>query len=40
VSNIGSQYVTKDLSLAGNGDVAITYKGSNVARVRILMLVE
>jgi hypothetical protein len=40
VSNIGSQYVSNDLALAGNGNVNIVYKGPKVARVRILTLVE
>jgi hypothetical protein len=40
VSNIGSQYVSKDLSLAGNGNIGITYNGPNVARARIITLVE
>jgi hypothetical protein len=40
VSNIGSQYVTNDLVLAGNGNVAIRYRGPKVARIRILTLVE
>ncbi len=40
VSNIGSQYVSLDLSIAGNGNVAIHYNGPKVARVRILTLVE
>jgi hypothetical protein len=40
VSNIGSQYVSNDLALAGNGNVNIVYQGPKVARVRILTLVE
>jgi hypothetical protein len=40
LSNIGSQYVTNDLSISGNGNVGITYNASKVARVRILTLVE
>jgi len=40
VANIGSQYVSNDLALAGNGNVNIKYKGPKVARVRILTLVE
>jgi hypothetical protein len=38
VSNIGSQYVTNDLTLAGNGNVAITWKGPLLARTRIITL--
>jgi hypothetical protein len=40
VSNIGSQYVSLDLNIAGNGNVGILYNGPKVARVRILTLVE
>jgi hypothetical protein len=40
VSNIGSQYVTLDLSLAGNGNVNLVYDPKQVARTRILSLVE
>jgi Flp pilus assembly protein TadG len=40
VSNIGSQYVTKDLSISGNGNVSITYTGNPVAKTRIITLVE
>ena len=40
VANIGSQYVSLDLSLNGNGNVSIVYSGPQVARIRILRLVE
>lgn len=40
VANIGSQYVTKDLSISGNGNVSIVYRAPKVARTRILTLVE
>jgi hypothetical protein len=40
VSNIGSQYVTLDLSIAGNGNVYINWAGNRVARTRIITLVE
>jgi hypothetical protein len=40
VNNIGSQYVTKDLALAGNGNIGITYSGNPVAKTRIITLVE
>src|SRR5262249_35685680 len=40
VSNIGSQFVTLDLSLAGNGNVNLVYDPKQVARTRILSLVE
>jgi hypothetical protein len=39
-SNIGSQYVSNDLSITGNGNVGIVYQGPKVARTRILTLVE
>ncbi len=39
-SNIGSQYVTKELALSGNGNVGITWSGEEVARTRIIKLVE
>lgn len=39
-SRIGSQYVTKDLSIGGNGNVTIRYSGPKAANVRILTLVE
>ncbi|MFL5342241.1 MAG: pilus assembly protein TadG-related protein [Gemmataceae bacterium] len=38
-SQIGSQYIVKDLSLAGNGNIHLGYPG-NVARDRFLTLVE
>jgi hypothetical protein len=37
---IGSQYVTQDLSLGGNGNIRIAYNGPKQARTRILTLVE
>jgi hypothetical protein len=40
LANIGSQYVSLDLSLGGNGNVNINYQGPKVARTRILTLVE
>jgi hypothetical protein len=40
VSNLGSQYVTNDLAITGNGNVAITWQPSLVARTRIITLVE
>jgi hypothetical protein len=39
-SNIGSQYVTNDLSITGNGNVNIVYNGPQVAKTRIITLVE
>lgn len=39
-SQIGSQFIVKDLSLGGNGNVAINYKSTDVARTRIIQLVE
>jgi hypothetical protein len=40
LANIGSQYISADLSLNGNGNVNINYVGPQVARIRILTLVE
>ncbi|MBY0527066.1 MAG: hypothetical protein K2R98_26970 [Gemmataceae bacterium] len=40
LSNIGSQYVSKDLALAGNGNVGISFDPQNVAPTRIITLVE
>lgn len=40
VSNIGSQYVTKELQLTGNGNINISWVGDEVARTRIITLVE
>ena len=39
-SRIGSQYVSKDLEMAGNGNVTIDYMGPPTAKTRILRLVE
>jgi Flp pilus assembly protein TadG len=39
-SRIGSQYVSQDLSLGGNGNVSIKYSGPMAANIRILDLVE
>lgn len=39
-SRIGSQYVSKNLSLAGNGNIFINYTGPEVAKTRIIALVE
>jgi hypothetical protein len=39
-SRIGSQFVTNNLSLGGNGNISIKYVGPKVARTRILTLVE
>ncbi len=40
VSNIGSQYVSKELAISGNGNVFISYAGDQVAPTRIITLVE
>jgi hypothetical protein len=40
VSNIGSQYVSQDLSISGNGNVTIDWAGNQVAKTRIIKLVE
>jgi hypothetical protein len=40
LSNIGSQYVSNDLAIAGNGNVSIKWAGPPVAKARIITLVE
>jgi hypothetical protein len=40
VSNIGSQYVTRELAIAGNGNISISWDGNEVGRTRIITLVE
>ncbi len=40
VSNIGSQYISRELMISGNGNIGITWDGQNVARTRIITLVE
>jgi hypothetical protein len=40
VANIGSQYVSQDLTIGGNGNVTISWAGNQVARTRIIKLVE
>ena len=39
-SDIGSQWICRDLFLAGNGTVNITYSDTSVARTRIIALME
>ncbi len=39
-SRIGSQYISLDLSLGGNGNINIHYMGPNAAKTRIIALVE
>jgi hypothetical protein len=39
-SKIGSQYISADLSLGGNGNISIKYAGPDLARTRIITLVE
>jgi hypothetical protein len=39
-SRIGSQYVSQDLALGGNGNISINYQGPLAARTRIITLVE
>jgi hypothetical protein len=39
-SQIGSQFISKDLNLAGNGDIVIKYRGNGAARTKLLRLVE
>jgi hypothetical protein len=40
VSNIGSQYVSRELAISGNGNVNISWAGEEVAPTRIITLVE
>jgi hypothetical protein len=40
LSNVGSQYVTRELAISGNGSVSISWSGEEVARTRIITLVE
>jgi Putative Flp pilus-assembly TadE/G-like len=39
-NNIGSQYVSYDLKVTGNGDINITYESSSAPKVRVFGLVE
>jgi hypothetical protein len=39
-SKIGSQFIAKDLNLAGNGNIVIKYRGPGSARTKLLRLVE
>jgi hypothetical protein len=39
-SRIGSQFISKNLSLGGNGNISIIYNGPDVAKTRIITLVE
>jgi hypothetical protein len=39
-SKIGSQYISNDLALGGNGNVSIKWVGPDVAKTRIITLVE
>ncbi len=39
-SRIASQYISKNLALGGNGNVRLNYTDQNVARTRIITLVE
>lgn len=40
LSNIGSQYISRELALTGNGSIGISWNGDDVARTRIIALVE
>jgi len=40
LSNIGSQYVSRELAISGNGNVNISWAGEEVAPTRIITLVE
>jgi hypothetical protein len=39
-ASVGSQWIAKDVSVAGNGNVQLTYTSGQVARTRIFGLVE
>ena len=39
-SEIGSQYVSNQLAIGGNGNIKINYSGPFIARTRIITLVE
>jgi hypothetical protein len=39
-SRIGAQYITRNLSLAGNGNVMLNYTEQHTARTRVITLVE
>jgi hypothetical protein len=39
-SRIGSQYISQDLALGGNGNININYQGPQEAKTRIITLVE
>jgi hypothetical protein len=39
-SMIGSQYISLDLTITGNGNVGIQYNPNDVAPTRVLTLVE
>jgi hypothetical protein len=39
-STIGSQYVTQDLTITGNGNVMLSWQPAQIARTRIITLVE
>jgi len=38
--SVGSQWIAKDVSIAGNGNIQLTYTGGSVARTRLIGLVE
>jgi hypothetical protein len=39
-SGVGSQWITRELYLAGNGSIDVTYSNTTVARTRIIAIVE
>lgn len=39
-SQIGSQYISQDLALGGNGNIVINYNGPQEAKTRVITLVE
>jgi Flp pilus assembly protein TadG len=39
-ASVGSQWIAKDISIAGDGNVQLTYAGGSVARTRLIGLVE
>jgi hypothetical protein len=39
-ASVGSQWIVKDVSVAGNGNIQLTYAAGSVARTRLIGLVE
>jgi hypothetical protein len=38
--NLGSQYISQDLGISGNGTIAINWQPNTVAQARTIALVE